>query len=116
MATEGLMDDFKAFRVHIHPPDDEILFHFSGNTSVAVPLRPPDNDFDRNGANYKVYAKKVGWVIIMKVKDKEHILFATLDWKHIYTDLTLTNEDETLFLNNFLAFAFDMASSPCHHV
>lgn len=119
VATAALLPNFKPFR-HPLPRESfrvvtdtmEPLFYLSGDVPLAIPNRPRDDSFDWNGIGYEVYHTDGGWTITMELNRRKQVLYATHNWQHLYTDLSLTATDEARFLNNFLIVAFGMASAP----
>lgn len=109
-ATAALLPNFDLFRVH--DAANGVLFRLSGDLPLAVPSCPRYDSFEWNGIQYEVYNTPGGWTITMQLNNCKQVLYATHDWQHIYTDLSLVTKNEALFLNNFLVMAFGMASAP----
>jgi len=90
----------------------EPIFRLSGDVPLAIPRHPRDDYFEWNGIGYEVYHTRGGYTITMELPGRKQALFATHDWRFLYTDLSLITEGEAWFLNNFLIVAFGMASAP----
>lgn len=109
-ATTALLPNFVPFRTQNLTGD--VLFHLSGDTPLAVPRHGHIDSFHWNGIGYEVYNTPGGWTVTIELNDRRQVFYATHDWQHLYTDLSLVEENERLFLNNFLIMAFGMASAP----
>lgn len=106
-ATRSLLPNFEPFRSCA----EDTIFRLSGNAPLTVPCGPRDDCFDWNGIGYEVYKMPDGYSITMELSGRKQVLFSTHDWRQLYTDLSLTDKEEKLFLNNFLIVAFGMATA-----
>lgn len=99
--TARLIPSFAPFRVELDEKID-LLFHFSGNTQVAIPHRAPDDVMEADGMQFEVYHLEGNVTVSVSVNDKKHSFNISTDKKRVITDLTLAKQYESRFLAYFL--------------
>ncbi|WP_436414609.1 hypothetical protein [Petrimonas sp.] len=107
--TSKIMSNYEPFYVENNERDD-FLFHLKGGEKVDIPEIPSDDTLEWNGVSYNVYHTPQGAIVSMKQDKRERRFLASLNWKEIVSDLTLTDESEAAFLNSFLRLAYGMTS------
>lgn len=119
-ATAALLPNFEPFRCHSpslsfsekFKPQVPGLFSFSGDVPLHIPRHARADSFTWNGIRYEVYTTRGGHTVTMQLFNRTHTLFATHGWEYLCTDLSLVNQEEAQFINNFLIVAFGMAAAP----
>lgn len=109
--TAKFITNFESFRnrgdfINGHP-----LVQLLCNQLIPDPSISPTEKFNRDLNHYTVYSFQETLIIEMTRQRKTHRLMASKDWRTFYTDLSLTDESEGPFLNNFTMIAYTMTSS-----
>jgi hypothetical protein len=105
--TAKLLPSFTSFRVD-NQGDQELLFTFTGNTTVAVPTTESAECVTREGVIFQVYNETNGVTISMKTHNRIHYIHVATNKREVTTDLSLLERKETIFLSFFLRIAYAM--------
>lgn len=111
--TSAIMQNYLPFKVENCTPKN-LLFQLNGSEAIALPETTPDDILQWKDIYYYIYRTPQGVIVSMKTSQQEARFFASRNWKEIKSSLTLTNQEEKVFLNSFLRLAFGMTSTTDH--
>ncbi len=109
--TAKLIPNFESFRTGAELINSRPHLCLSGNHSIPDAMTAPVEKFSRDLNQYAVYTLQEELIIEMTRQSKTYRLMVSSGWRTFYTDLSLTNQSESPFLNNFILIAYTLASS-----